>query len=59
MDKGFAIATATVVDLNAKLECFRSGMDYFIGKPFDLIEISAAVQYLDFWLYIKGKIKLI
>ena len=48
MDKGFAIATATVVDLNSKLECFRNGMDYFISKPFDLIEISAAVTYLDF-----------
>ncbi|CAD8059108.1 unnamed protein product [Paramecium sonneborni] len=48
MDKGFAIATATLVDLNSKLECFRNGMDYFITKPFDLLEISAAVTYLDF-----------
>ena len=48
MDKGFAIATATVVDLNSKLESFRNGMDYFITKPFDLLEISAAVTYLDF-----------
>ncbi|CAD8097761.1 unnamed protein product [Paramecium sonneborni] len=48
LDKGFAIATATVAGLNQKLDCFRNGMDYFIAKPFDLIEISAAVQYLDF-----------
>ncbi|CAK86496.1 unnamed protein product (macronuclear) [Paramecium tetraurelia] len=48
LDKGFAIATATVAGLNSKLDCFRNGMDYFISKPFDLIEISAAVQYLDF-----------
>lgn len=48
IDKGFAITIATFIDLNSKLECFKSGADYFISKPFDLIDIGAAVQYLDF-----------
>ncbi|KAM3146020.1 hypothetical protein pb186bvf_001998 [Paramecium bursaria] len=48
LDKGFAIAMSTFVDLNSKLDSFRNGMDYFICKPFDLLDISAAVQYLDY-----------
>ena len=43
LDKGFAIAMSTFVDLNSKLDSFRNGMDYFICKPFDLLDISAAV----------------
>ncbi|CAD8201828.1 unnamed protein product [Paramecium octaurelia] len=48
IDKGFAIIISTFADLNLKLECFKNGADYFIAKPFDLIDIGAAVQYLDF-----------
>ncbi|CAD8086740.1 unnamed protein product [Paramecium primaurelia] len=48
IDKGYVIIIATFVDLNQKLECFKNGADYFIAKPFDLIDIGAAVQYLDF-----------
>ncbi|CAD8177982.1 unnamed protein product [Paramecium octaurelia] len=48
IDKGYVIIIATFVDLNSKLECFKNGADYFITKPFDLIDIGAAVQYLDF-----------
>ncbi|CAD8203151.1 unnamed protein product [Paramecium pentaurelia] len=48
IDKGFAIIISTFIDLNSKLECFKNGADYFIAKPFDLIDIGAAVQYLDF-----------
>ncbi|CAD8203687.1 unnamed protein product [Paramecium octaurelia] len=48
IDKGFAIIISTFVDLNSKLDCFKNGADYFIAKPFDLIDIGAAVQYLDF-----------
>lgn len=48
LDRGFAIATTSYVDLNTKLECFRIGMDYFINKPYDLFEISAILQYLSF-----------
>lgn len=43
LDRGFSIALATFVDLNCKLECFKSGVDYFIAKPFDLVEIGATV----------------
>ncbi|CAD8110556.1 unnamed protein product [Paramecium sonneborni] len=48
IDKGFAIVISTFVDLNLKLESFKNGADYFIAKPFDLLDIGAAVQYLDF-----------
>ncbi|CAD8173736.1 unnamed protein product [Paramecium octaurelia] len=48
IDKGYVIIIATFVDLNQKLECFKNGADYFIAKPFDLLDIGAAVQYLDF-----------
>jgi len=43
IDKGFAIIISTFADLNMKLECFKNGADYFIAKPFDLIDIGAAV----------------
>ena len=43
IDKGYVIVIATFVDLNSKLECFKNGADYFIAKPFDLIDIGAAV----------------
>ena len=43
LDKGYTIIIATFVDLNSKLECFKNGVDYFIAKPFDLIDIGAAV----------------
>lgn len=43
IDKGYCIAMTTFVDINSKLNCFRYGTDYFITKPFDLIDISAAV----------------
>jgi CheY-like chemotaxis protein len=46
IDKGFAIANTSYVDLNTKLECFRTGMDYFLGKPFDLIELAAIISYI-------------
>lgn len=43
IDKGFAIVISTFVDLNLKLESFKNGADYFIAKPFDLLDIGAAV----------------
>jgi CheY-like chemotaxis protein len=43
IDRGFAIANTSYVDLNTKLECFRNGMDYFLGKPFDIIELTAII----------------
>lgn len=43
IDKGFAIIISSFVDLNSKLESFKNGSDYFIAKPFDLIDIGAAV----------------
>jgi CheY-like chemotaxis protein len=43
IDKSFFIANTSYVDLNTKLECFRNGMDYFLAKPFDLIELAAII----------------
>ena len=44
-DRGFAIACTSNVDLNYKIECYRSGMDYYVNKPFDLFEINAIIKY--------------
>jgi len=48
IDRGFAIAMAGHIDINVKLECFRNGMDYYVSKPLDLMEVNAIVQYLTF-----------
>jgi DNA-binding response OmpR family regulator len=43
VDRGFAIANTSMIDLNAKLELFKNGMDYYITKPYDLFELSAII----------------
>lgn len=41
IDRGFIIAMASYSDMELKLSCFNSGIDYFITKPFDLFELTA------------------
>ena len=41
IDKGFTIATSSFSDIEVKLQCFNLGIDYFLGKPFDLFELNA------------------
>ncbi|CAD8093830.1 unnamed protein product [Paramecium sonneborni] len=48
VDKGFIIAMASYSDMDLKLSCFNSGIDYFISKPFDLFELTAILQYIQF-----------
>ncbi|CAD8101286.1 unnamed protein product [Paramecium sonneborni] len=48
VDKGFIIAMASYSDMDLKLSCFNSGIDYFIAKPFDLFELTAILQYIQF-----------
>ncbi|CAD8168952.1 unnamed protein product [Paramecium pentaurelia] len=48
VDRGFIIAMASYSDMELKLNCFNSGIDYFIAKPFDLFELSAILQYIQF-----------
>ncbi|CAD8110979.1 unnamed protein product [Paramecium sonneborni] len=48
VDRGFIIAMASYSDMELKLNCFNSGIDYFISKPFDLFELSAILQYIQF-----------
>ncbi|CAD8152072.1 unnamed protein product [Paramecium octaurelia] len=48
VDKGFIIAMASYSDMDLKLSCFNSGIDYFITKPFDLFELTAILQYIQF-----------
>ncbi|CAD8099579.1 unnamed protein product [Paramecium sonneborni] len=48
IDRGFIIAMASYSDMELKLNCFNSGIDYFIAKPFDLFELSAILQYIQF-----------
>ncbi|CAD8187116.1 unnamed protein product [Paramecium pentaurelia] len=48
VDKGFIIAMASYCDMDLKLICFNSGIDYFITKPFDLFELTAILQYIQF-----------
>lgn len=49
LDKGFTIGCTGYVDLNIKLELFRNGMDYYLCKPFDLIELGAVIHYLQWY----------
>jgi hypothetical protein len=50
VSRSLIIAITNFVDLNTKLESFRSGVEFFLPKPIDIYELSVIIQSLCVWV---------